>query len=40
MSGHAIQMIAGLLAGATLAFLILRRRAKAATSRKPAAGRR
>ncbi len=40
MSGHTIQMIAGLLAGATLAFLILRRRAKVTTNKRPPSGRR
>ncbi len=40
MSGHVIQMIAGILAAASLATLILRRRAKVAPYKRPADRRR
>jgi nitrate reductase gamma subunit len=40
MSGHVIQMIAGILAVASLATLILRRRVKAVPNKRPADRRR
>jgi len=40
MSSSGIQMIAGILAVAVLAILIVRHRSKAVVSRRPAAGRR